>query len=80
MFSETNIRRVNIPAWKFIVDGLKGQCYLSRNDYDCKISAGKQRSDIGKYCFVYRTIKLWNQMPVEALVVFHSNSHTFICE
>jgi len=69
-----------MPAWKYIVDRLKGQCYLSRDDYDGKISAGKQGLVIGKYCFVYRTIKLWNQLPAEALVVFHSNSHIFICE
>jgi len=27
----------------------------------------KQRTDIGKYCFVNRTIKNWYQLPAEAL-------------
>jgi hypothetical protein len=29
-----------------------------------------QRTDIGKYSFVNRTIKLWNNLPAEALVTF----------
>jgi hypothetical protein len=32
-----------------------------------KISGRKQRSDIGKYSFVNRTIKLWNGLPAAAL-------------
>jgi len=32
--------------------------------------ARKQRTDIGKDCFVNRTIKLWNQLPAETLVTF----------
>jgi len=70
----------NIPTWKSIVDRLKESRYLSRDNYDRKISAGKQSADIDKYCFAYRTIKLYNQLPVEALVTFHSNSQIFICE
>jgi hypothetical protein len=27
----------------------------------------KQRTDIGKYSFLNRTIKNWNQLPAEAL-------------
>ena len=30
----------------------------------------KQRTDIGKYSFVNRTIKNWNQLPAEALGTF----------
>jgi len=45
-------------AWKSIGDRLKGPCYLSRDDHDGKIRARKQRTDIGKYSFVNRTIKL----------------------
>jgi hypothetical protein len=48
----------NIPSWKSILDRLKEPHILSRNDYDFKISANKQRPDIGKYVFVFRTIKL----------------------
>jgi hypothetical protein len=30
----------------------------------------KQRTDIGKYSFVNRAIKNWNQLPAEALGTF----------
>ena len=56
---------------------LKGPCYLSRDGHDRKIRARKQRRDIGKYCFVNRKIKLWNQLPVEALATFPSKLHVF---
>ena len=42
-------------------------CYLNRDDHDRKIRTTKQRTDIGKYSFVNRTIKHWNQLPAEAL-------------
>jgi hypothetical protein len=43
---------------------------LGRDDHDRKIGSRKQRTDIGKYSFVNRTIKLWNDLPAEALVTF----------
>ena len=56
-------------AWKAIGDRLWGPCYLSRNNHDRKIRARKERSDIGKYVysFVNRKIRLWNQLPAQAL-------------
>ena len=54
-------------AWKAVGDRLQGPCYLSRDGHDRKIRARKQRTGIGRYCFVNRTIKLWNQLPAEAL-------------
>ena len=57
-------------AWKSIGERLKGPCNLSRDELDSKTRARKQRTDIGKYCFVNRTIKLWNQLPAEALATF----------
>jgi len=39
-------------------DRLKGPYYLSRDDHDCEIRARKQRTDIGKYSFVNRSIRL----------------------
>jgi hypothetical protein len=33
---------------------------MSRVDHDRKIRSRKQRTDIGKYSFVNRTIHLWN--------------------
>ena len=43
---------------------------MSRVDRVRKIRARKQRRDIGKYSFVKRTIKNWNQIPAEALGTF----------
>ena len=52
-------------------------CYLSRNDYERKIRARKQRIDIGIYSSVNRTITLWHQLPAEALATFLCTSHIF---
>jgi len=43
---------------------------LSRLDHDRKIRDRKERTDIGKYFFVDRTIKKWNQLTAEALGAF----------
>ena len=56
---------------------LKGPYHLSRDDHNRKIRARKQRIDIGKNSFVNRTIKLWNQLPAEALRLFPVN-HIFL--
>ena len=45
-------------AWESIEDRLKGPCYLSRDNHSGKIRARKQRTVIGKYPFVNRTMKL----------------------
>jgi len=55
-------------AWKSIGDSLNGPCSLSWDDHDCKIKARKQRTDIGKYSVVNRSVRLWSQLPAEALV------------
>jgi hypothetical protein len=47
--------------------------YLSRVDHVRKITDRKQRTDIGKYSFVNRTIKNWNQLPAEALGLYLVN-------
>jgi hypothetical protein len=49
----------------------------SRDDHDRKIGARKQRTDIGKYCDVNRTIELWNQLPAETLETFPCKSNIF---
>jgi hypothetical protein len=56
-------------AWKTVGDRLQGPCYLTRDDYDRKIRARKRRN-LGIYSFVNRTMKLWNQLRVEALATF----------
>jgi hypothetical protein len=45
-------------AWKFIGDRLQRPNYLSRIDHDWNIRNRRQRTDIGKYSFVNRTIRL----------------------
>jgi len=52
------------PAWKAIGDRLQRPYYLSRIDLDWKIRNRRQRTDIGKYSFVNRTIQLWNKLPI----------------
>jgi hypothetical protein len=37
-----------------------------RVDHDKEIRSRKQRTDIGTYSFVNRTIQLWNQLPADA--------------
>jgi hypothetical protein len=54
-------------AWKPIGDRLKRPHYRSRVDNEWKISSRRQRTDIGKYSFVNRTIQLWNQLPAVVL-------------
>jgi hypothetical protein len=49
---------------------------LRRDDHDHKIRARKQRTRIGNY-FVHRTIKLWTQLPAQALAIFLVN-HIFL--
>ena len=50
-------------AWKAIGDRLQAPSYLSTVEHDWKIRARKQRTDVGKYSFVNRTITDWNQLP-----------------
>jgi len=64
-------------TWKAVGNRLQGPWYLSSDDRDRKIMARKQRKDIGKYSFVNRTIKIWNQLPAEVLATFPSRSHIF---
>ena len=57
-------------AWKAIRDRMRRPYYFSRGDHVRKVRDRKQRTDIGKYSFVNRTIKNWNQLPAEALGTF----------
>jgi len=54
-------------AWRAISDRLQRPHYLSRVDHERKIRSRRQRTDIGKYSFVNRTIQDWNQLPAEML-------------
>jgi len=46
-------------AWKAIGDILLKPCYLSREDHNQKIRPRNQRTDVGKYFFINRTINSW---------------------
>ena len=52
---------------KAIGDRLQKPHYLSRAYHERKIRSRRQRSDIGKYSFVNRTIQHWNQLRAEVL-------------
>jgi len=65
------------PAWKAVGDKLQRPYYLSLVDHDCKITNRRQRTDIGKYSFVNRTIRLWNKLPMNALGTFPIKQSTF---
>jgi hypothetical protein len=54
-------------ACKDIGSRLQWPNYLSRIVHDWKIRNRRQRTDIGKYSFVNRTIRLWNRLPAEIL-------------
>jgi hypothetical protein len=52
-------------------------CYQSREDHNRKIRSRKQKTDIGKYSFLNRTIINWNQLPAGLLMSFPSKLNTF---
>jgi hypothetical protein len=60
-----------------IGDRLEKPCYLSRVDHNRKIRSRKQKTDIGKYFFVNRTIQLWNQLPEDILGSLSSKQSNF---
>jgi hypothetical protein len=60
-------------SWKAIRNRLRRAYCFSGVDRVQKIRDKKQRTDIGKYSFVNRTVKNWNQLPAEA-------SGTFLCK
>jgi len=64
-------------AWKATGDRLLKRCYLSRDSHSLKISTRKQRKEVGKYSFVNRTIKSWNQLPAGLLASFPCKLNTF---
>jgi len=64
-------------AWKTIGDSLQAPSYLSRVDHYWKIRARKQRTGIGKYCFVNRTITDWNKLPEGAIGTSQGKTHIF---
>jgi hypothetical protein len=64
-------------AWKAVGDRLQAPSYLSRVGHFWKIRARKQRTDVGKYSFVNRTIADWNLLPEEVLGTSLGKPHIF---
>jgi len=64
-------------AWKAIGGRLQTPSYLRRVDHHWKIRARKQRTDIGKYSFVNRSITDWNQLPEVVIESSHGKTHIF---
>jgi hypothetical protein len=54
-------------AWKIVGDRFQRPHNLRRVDHDSTIRNRKQRTDIGKYSFVKRTIQLLNKLPADAV-------------
>jgi hypothetical protein len=50
---------------------------LSRGDHNQEIMIIKQRIYVGKYSFVNRTIKSWNQLPASLLASSTYKLNTF---
>jgi hypothetical protein len=57
-------------AWKAIEDRLLRPHYLSREDHNRKIRPRKQRTEIGKFSFLNRTVISWNQLLADLLASF----------
>jgi hypothetical protein len=72
---------VQSVLWRKGVEGHRGQTgtttLCGRVDHNLQIRNRRQRTDIGKYSFVNRTIEHWNQLPAEVLEPFPCNSTTF---
>jgi hypothetical protein len=64
-------------SWKAIGDRLQQPHYLSRVDHKRKTRSRRQRTDVGKYSFVNRTIQLWNQLPANVLETLPCKQITF---
>jgi hypothetical protein len=54
-----------------------GKSWVDGVDHVRKIRNRRQRTDIGKYSFVNRTIRLWNRLPAEILETFPYKPNTF---
>ena len=64
-------------AWKATGNRLLKPSYVSRDDHNQKIRTRKQKTDVGKYSFINRTIRSWNQLPASLLASFPCKINTF---
>jgi len=64
-------------AWKAIGVRLQAPSCLIRVDHYWKMRARKQRTGIGKYSFVNRSITDWNKLPEGAIGASNGKMHIF---
>ena len=64
-------------AWKARGDRLLKPCYWSMDAHNRKIGTRKQRTDVGKYFFVHRTVRSWNQLPAGLVASIPCKLNTF---
>jgi len=58
-------------------DSLQALNYLSTVNHKWKIRSRIQRTGIGKYSWVNRSIADWNQLPRGAIRLAHGNAYIF---
>ncbi len=59
-----------IGRWGEVGARLSKPTYFARNDHGFKIRQRKQRTDVGKFSFINRTIQNWNKLPAAVLETF----------
>jgi hypothetical protein len=64
-------------VWKATGERLQAPSYLCRVDHHWKIRARKQRTDIGKYSFVNRSITDWYLLPEGSIGTSLGITHIF---
>jgi hypothetical protein len=64
-------------AGKQIRERFQAPSYLSRVDHNWKITVRKQRTDVGKFSFVNRTITDRNQLSEGEIGALTGNTHSF---
>jgi len=85
LWRRVEIYHAYVPSSKRTLENARGSLlvtlqrphYLSRVDHERKIRSRRQRTDIGKYSFVNRTIQHWNQLPTEVLGILPCKPITF---
>ena len=51
------------PTWKEMCDRLKSPNFIGKNDHCYKVYIDASKKDVGKYSFLSRTVKEWNELP-----------------
>ncbi len=63
--------------WGEVRARLSKPTYVARKDHGFKIRQRKQRTDVGKFSFINRTIQNWNKLPAAVLETFPQNVKNF---